>query len=201
MIGPCLYYIRDEDRYHKTANVFRGSLASISYITRRVSHVVVTFLGPQFVKLPKTEMEVKELANNFLETHSPPQCIRAIGVTHIEIKEPNKHYSDYINRKGYYFIKLQSVCEYRYCFPNVAVKLPGSVGDSSIFLNSSIKIPKIPIPKFEKVLVEGHDAILVCLIGDPAYPLLPFLIKEHPGGANNQRKKIYRPQIIKCHGC
>ena len=75
--------------------------------------------------------------------------------THIEIKEPNKHYSDYINRKGYNSIHVQAVCACRYCFLDVVVKWPGSVNDSRIFLNSSInkKLRNGEIPKYEKVLV------------------------------------------------
>ena len=59
----------------------------------------MTSLGPQLIKLPMTEMEVKELANKLLEIPDFPQCIGAIDSTHIEIKEPSEHYSDYINRK------------------------------------------------------------------------------------------------------
>lgn len=35
--------------------------------------------------------------------------------------------------------------------------------------------------------MEGHDAISVCLNGDPAYPLFPF----YPGGGKNQREKYF----------
>ena len=45
------------------------------------------------------EMEVKELVNTFLERHGFLQRIGAIDGTHIETKEPNEHYSNYINRK------------------------------------------------------------------------------------------------------
>ena len=44
-------------------------------------------------------MEVKELVNTFLERHGFLQRIGAIDGTHIETKEPNEHYSNYINRK------------------------------------------------------------------------------------------------------
>ena len=64
-----------------------------------VSHAVAIFLGPQLIKLPKTEIKVKELVNQLLGIHGFLQCIGAIGGTHVEIKEPNEHYSDCINRK------------------------------------------------------------------------------------------------------
>ena len=57
-------------------------------------------------------MEVKKKrVDNFLETNGFLQCIGDIDGTHIEVKEPNDHYSDYINRKGYY-----AACNYRHCF-------------------------------------------------------------------------------------
>ena len=71
---------------------------------------------------------------------------------------------------------MQVILDHRYSFLDVLVKWPGSVHYSRIFLNSSIdkKLRNGEIPKCEKVLLEGHDAIPACLIGDPAYPLLPF---------------------------
>ena len=97
-----------EGQYCKTANAFGVSRPSVSSIIRRVLQVVTTFIGPQLIKLPKSEMEVNELYKKFSESHGFPQCIRVINDTHIEIKEPNEHYSDYINRKGYYSIKRTS---------------------------------------------------------------------------------------------
>ena len=51
-------------------------------------------------------MEVKKLVIDFLETNGFPQCMGAIGGTHIKIKEKNEHCSDYINRKSYYSINV-----------------------------------------------------------------------------------------------
>ena len=59
----------------------------------------------------------------------------AIAGTHIEIKVPNEDYRDCINREGYYSIKMQAVCDYRYCFLDAIVKWPSSVHVSRTFLN------------------------------------------------------------------
>ena len=118
------------------------------------------------------------------------QCIGATNCTHIKIKEPNKQYSDYISRSGYYTINVQVFCDYRYCFLDVVVKWPGSVHDSTIFLNSSIN-RKLRNRECEKVLVEGRDVITIYLIRDTAYPLFPFIMKEYPGRGEKQREKYF----------
>ena len=50
----------------------------------------MTFLGPQLIKLPKTEMEVKQVVKKFLETNGFPHSIGAIDGIHIEITERTK---------------------------------------------------------------------------------------------------------------
>ena len=83
-------------------NAFGISRASISGIVRRVSYAATSFVGPKLIRLPITEREVQELTAEYLEAHGFPLCIGAIDGTHIEIAEPSEHYSDFINRKGYF---------------------------------------------------------------------------------------------------
>ena len=61
------------------------------------------------------------MTDGYLEAHGFPQCIDAIDGTHIETAKPSKHYSDFINRKGYFSINVQAVCDYKYCFQDVVV--------------------------------------------------------------------------------
>ena len=101
-VGSFLFYNSDDDRYRKTANAFGISRASISEIIRRASYTVTTFVGAKLIRLPTTEGEVQELTDGYLEARSFPQCICAIDEVHIEMAEPSEHYSDFINRKGYF---------------------------------------------------------------------------------------------------
>ena len=64
-------------------------------IIKNVSHAIYKYLGLELIKLPESKTEVDELISNFFEYHGFPQCIGAIDGTHIEIKEPKIHYSDF----------------------------------------------------------------------------------------------------------
>ena len=106
--------------------------------------------------------------------------------------KPRENPADYINRKGCYSLNCQAVADHKYCFIDVVIKWPGSVHDARIFSNSSLnlKIRDKSIPKCEKVIVDGRPAVPICILGDPAYPLLPFLMKEFAHGGKSEKEQF-----------
>ena len=65
--------------------------------------------------------------------------------------------------------------------------------DARIFSNSSLnqQFRDGAIPSFEKVVVQYEPLVPICLLGDPAYPLLPFLMKEFTNGGKNQAESSF----------
>ena len=163
------------------------------HIQKQTTSMKVPVEVERQVLLTSTDNEVKEKVSNFYRVFSLPQCLGEIDCTHIDIKAPSNNPTDYVNRKSWFSLNVQACCDYRYCFLDVVVKWPGSVHDARIFANSwlchllkSRKIPPCP-----RRIINDEDPIPVFLLGGPAYPLMPYLMKEYANGGSNAQEQYF----------
>lgn len=139
----------------------------------------------KFITIPKGE-ELNEVMRIYKDKWQFPMCAGAIDGTHIPIIAPVVDHVDYVNWKGYHSIVMQAVVDSKYLFRDVVVGWPGSVHDTRIFSNSCLYKKGNEDTLFSSDVsetVQGCD-IQPLLLGDPAYPLLAWLVKGYRENSN-----------------
>ena len=146
----------------------------------------------QFLSFPKKQADTKR---KFYDVVHFPGVIGAIDCTHIRIIFPNKENAmAFVNRKQFYSINVQAVCDSDAFITNIVARWPGSTHDSRIFENSKIA---------DKLWDGAIDGILV---GDSgyagrAYLMTPILKPKNAGEVRyNTAHRRTRCVIERCFG-
>ncbi|KAL6490174.1 hypothetical protein MHYP_G00005190 [Metynnis hypsauchen] len=135
----------------------------------------------QLIKVPNEE-EALDLARRFEAISRIPQFMGLINGTHIPVLPPRDGYKDFVNRKGWPSYVLQGVVDNKGCFWNINCKMPGSAHDATVLRQSELFQKAHLLPKGVKN-IEGEEVQLL-VVGDPAYPLLDWLIKGYTNSPN-----------------
>lgn len=197
-LAMTLYYLKDQGSILMTANAFGVALCTVSVVVRKVCHVLTNKCGPNVIKLPTTEQEMMELVSKMENKFGFPQGFGCVDGTHIPILSPKENPHDYFSYKMKHTLNVQAVCDYKGTFLDVDVRWPGSVHDSRVFSNSRINrmLSKGELPMLYREILPGYDKVPVLLLGDPAYPLLPYCMKEYPNPRSNE--VIFNTMLRSC---
>ena len=143
------------------------------------------FQSQQF-QFSSTEEELQEAASKFLLKFGLPQVAGCVDGTHVPIIQLTENPHDFFCYKMKYSLNCQAICVKKGLFVDVEVRWPGSVHDARIYENCGInkKFISREIPPVYEKLVPGFALVPSLLLGDPAYPILPNLMKEYPSCKN-----------------
>jgi hypothetical protein len=160
----------------------------VSRIVNNISHLFTVHLLPRYVKFPTSEEGIAHVKAGFLNTQNFPNTIGAIDCTHIAIITPKVDHpimpaAAYLNRKGYYSINMQGICDSRMVFLNVNCRYPGATHDSAIWEMSTV------YNYLRRRYEEGVRN--TWLIGDSGYPLQPWLMTPINGTLPHIPERLY----------
>lgn len=185
-----LYYLASTAEYRTIGNLFGVSVSFVCICIKEVCEAIRSRLSKK-IRFPKGE-EILQVMQHYKDKWGFPMCAGCIDGTHIPILAPTESHADYVNRKGFHSIHMQAVVDGHCLFRDVVVGWPGSVHDARVLSNSTIFKKGVDNTLFngvETLCIHGKD-IPPLIIGDPAYPLLSWLIKRYP--ENNNTPRIQR---------
>ncbi|KAG6940320.1 hypothetical protein G0U57_017458, partial [Chelydra serpentina] len=118
-----------------------------------------------------------------------PNCGGAIDGTHIPILGLDHQGSQYINRKGYFSMVLQALVDHKGRFTSINVGWPGKVHDARVFRNSGLfRWLQEGIYFPDRKITVGDVEMPIMILGDPAYPLMPWLMKPYTGALDTEKE-------------
>nr|CAI5825217.1 unnamed protein product [Callosobruchus analis] len=103
----------------------------------------------------------------FMNRYNFPGVIGVIDCTHTALLKPSEEEHNFINRKGFYSITCQVICDHNLKSTGLNTNFGGSNNDSFMWRNSAAH-------NFMANLYHNNE--LCCLLGDSGYPLQPYLL-------------------------
>lgn len=167
------------NEYNSLSLTFFVAPNTISQIISETCNAIIELLSSNHMQPPKTEDEWYEIANGFEKKWNFPNCVGALDIKHVRVKNFNRSGSVFFNRKGYYSILLMAIVDSNYRFIHVDVGKEGSMHDANAWRLS----------KFKREMDSGNlnfpfhakkrDLPFV-IIADSAFPLARNLMKPYP---------------------
>ncbi|XP_067912849.1 putative nuclease HARBI1 [Heterodontus francisci] len=133
---------------------FQGIAADLSGILQKVArHCILLVTDALFARFRKYIYLVTDMASQgrralgFTIITRFPEVQGIIDCSHVTIKAPSDQPTKSINRKGFYSLNIQQVCNNNKSFIHVCAHFPGSCHDSFILHQSSLPQIFTPSPK------------------------------------------------------
>ncbi|XP_050314811.1 putative nuclease HARBI1 [Anthonomus grandis grandis] len=175
---------------HQTASFrdvgdrFNITISSVNRIIRRLT-LFLSNMSPEIksaeikcqqnIKWPNDDE--KRISEEHFRRNGFPNNIGAIDGSHVKIDKPVNDPDSYINRKGYYSIQVQAVCNHQRKIIDCFIGYPGSVHDSRVYRNSPLK----------NTLEQKY--LRYFILGDSGHPLKPNLLTPYKDRGNLTRRQ------------
>ncbi len=184
-----LYFLASTAEYRTIATLFVVSRSFVCICVKDVCRAITKCLS-KVISFPQGG-QLLHVIDGYEKKWGFPMCAGAIDSTHIPILAPTESHAEYVNRKGYHSILMQAIVDCDYLFRDVVIGWPGSVHDAHVFSNSAIFMKGNDQNLFPRDLTKeiNGEEVSPLILADPAYPLLPWLLKGYPRNNTAQRRE------------
>lgn len=179
-VAITLWCLATPCEYRTVGHLFGVARCTVCVIVHDTCRAINSVFSKDFIVFP-SDHQLSEVIEGFRSKWDIVQCAGAIDGSHIPISPPSLNHTDFYNRKGWYSIVIQAVVDHKYLFRDICIGWPGSVHDARVFAHSSLykKATEGQILNGPCMNV-ASESISPFLIGDSAYPLLPWVMKPFP---------------------
>ncbi|CAM4403783.1 unnamed protein product [Caretta caretta] len=192
-VALALWKLAKPDCYRSVGNQFGVGKSTVGTAMIQIANAITDVLLSRVVTLGNVQV----ILDGFTAMEFP-DCAGAIDGTHIPILAPEHLANQYINCKGYFSMVLQALVHHKGRFTDINVGWPGKVHDARIFRDSGLfeQLQEGTYFPDQKITI-GDVEMPVVILGDPAYPLLPWLMKPYTGSLDSSKEQFsYR--LSKC---
>ncbi len=151
-----VFWLASATSYRVVSGAFDIPQSTVHDIVHRVANKTVSKRA-QVISFPAVE-ELQEIGDGFAHLAGSAAFKNAVGSIdgcQVRIKPPSTDAQCYLNRKLFYSIQLQAVCDHRGKFLDIFVGYPGSVHDSRVLKNSPLFCQKLYPPENFWILGDG----------------------------------------------
>ncbi|CAI5789474.1 protein ANTAGONIST OF LIKE HETEROCHROMATIN PROTEIN 1-like [Podarcis lilfordi] len=185
-VALTLWKLATSDSYRSVANQFGVGVSTASVIVMEVCEAIHDVLLQQVVRLGDAQAVMEGF-----EQLGFPNCIGAVDETHIPILCSPHGASAYINGKGLVSMVLQALVDSAGRFMDVYAGWSGGLQDSGLPWGSPLfeRMEKGTFGPQTTTEIEGV-AVGPVLLGGPACPLRPWLMKPYPEAPEGPRQRF-----------
>ncbi|KAJ7317228.1 hypothetical protein JRQ81_003390 [Phrynocephalus forsythii] len=191
-VAITIWKLATPESYRSVAECFGVGRSTVSRIVMEVCQALYDVYH-QVVHLSRPQAVMAGFA-----ARGFPHCIGALDATHIPIIAPAHRATEYINSNGYYSMVLQALVDHEGRFTDVYAGQSGKVHDARIFRGSPI-FRAMNQGTFgpEATMDVGGQPVKPVILGDLAYPLLPWLMTPYCGHLDT-RKQLFNDTLGRC---
>jgi len=170
---------------------------TVGRIVKETVEILWEELHPLHMPVPTTE-SLKSNAKEFENVWNFPHVVGCLDGKHIRIVCPTDSGAMFFNYKKYFSVVLQGLVDANYKFITVDMGGFGKQSDGGTFLTSDLfsfidgKRIIFPEPDF---LPHNNVIAPYVMLGDEAYPLLPYLMKPYERNSLTDRRRGFNERL------